>query len=129
MKRTDDFSRWIEKQDCDEARKTVATQYVSSLRPLENGGAADIKAISAALIAQAPMLLEIYFRQHVTKSEVETAVAIHATECRAVERRDGSTPINWRRLGFSTVSRIGWPAAVIYFLSTYREVVTRLLGG
>jgi hypothetical protein len=63
--------------------------YVASLRPLENGSAGSVKAVSNALVNQAAMLLEMYLHPPVTVAHVaevvEKAVEKHAVTCVAGE--------------------------------------------
>jgi hypothetical protein len=89
MKRSDDYAAMVKEADVTDSQKTVAMSYVASLRPLENGSAGSVKAVSNALVNQAAMLLEMYLHRpvspaHVAKA-VSTAVEKHGATCIAGE--------------------------------------------
>jgi len=85
MKRTDDFVAMVAGSDVHASKKTVAMNYVDSLRPLENGSASEVSAIAAAMLANAPMNLEMYLREPPSKAHVKEivkeSIQKHAGDC------------------------------------------------
>ena len=129
MKRSDDFVGMVDKAPCADAKKTVAMNYVNSLRPLENGSAGSVKAQSASLIALAPMMLEMYLHDHVSPEEVKVAVdeavAKHAVECKAETLVQ--SPLGKSGVALGLVKSGGWPVAAIWLGTQYSGEIKTLI--
>ncbi len=119
MKRTDDFAAMVAKADANPAQQTVAMNFVDACRPLENGGASDIASISRAMLALAPMQLEIYLRPYVTHQQVSDLIARHILDCPGKIPPKPVGVAGWTKYCMDSLVRGGWPTAAVFVSILY----------
>lgn len=129
MKRTDDFHAMVASANVDESKKTVAMSYVNSLRPLENGSANQVSAIAAALLANAPMNLEIYLRESPSKDAVramvDESIAAHSGACLGAITTAANLPAGKLNMITTLVKTLGWPGVAIIALFKFAPQINQ----
>lgn len=130
----------VRESNAPEAKKSLAMNYVRATGKIANGSKSCIEALSEAIVAQTPILLELYLQIFPTLAEVAALIEAHAAHCKLnkehkesivrLRRDEGGEdmPFNWKRLLFEFGARMGWPAAVVIISIIYRSEIVKLLG-
>jgi hypothetical protein len=125
-----------------EAKKSLAMNYIRATGKIANGSRSCIEAVSDAIVAQTPILLELYLQSFPTINETTAMIAAHHEACATLHaekhaaileqiahRRidDDPSPINWPRLAFAALSKATWPGAVVTLAAMFRSEIQQIL--
>lgn len=128
-----DMGEMVREAGATEAKKSLAMNYVRATGRIANGHRGNAEAICDAMIAQMPIILEMYLEPRLGLKDVEKAVAKHLSDCPAskVAARKGDSAnvadFNWQRFLFAVGERLTWPGAAVAIALIFREPITALL--
>jgi len=123
----------VHESDISEAKKSLAMNYVRAMGKIANGSRGSVEAVCDALIAQTPIMIEMYRESRVDIKTVEDVIAKHIANCpgqiilRRGEGSDGAGTLNWQRMAFAVVSKATWPGAVIVLAVMFRPEIQQIL--
>jgi hypothetical protein len=133
----EDMGNMVHESDASESKKSLAMNYVRATGKLANGSRGNLEAVSDAIVAQTPILLEIYLQTFPTLTETTAMIAAHAASCAtlhteqlvAIRKGDADTdsPLNWQRLAFAAISKATWPGAIVALAAMFRSEIQQIL--
>lgn len=142
----EDMAEMVRVSGATEAEKSLAMAYVRATGKIANGHKGNPDAMCDAMIAQTPILLEMYLARRVTRKDVEDCVARHVSDCpagaamrlRKGDRDDSGSGVdcgvgvglggfNWPRFAFALVAKGGWPGAVVVLGFYYKDLIEQLV--
>jgi hypothetical protein len=140
----EDMGNMVHESDAPESKKSLAMNYVRATGRLANGSRNSIEAVSDAIVAQTPILLEIYLQTFPTLPEAAAMIAAHHESCATLHAEkhaaileqiahrhaDDEVPagaINWPRLAFAAISKATWPGAVVTIAAMFRSEIQQIL--
>lgn len=122
----------VRESDASDPAKSLAMTYVRKMGAIANGSRDDVGAVSDALAAQTPILLELYLRNTPTMGDVQAVVAKHVSTC-AKKAASSHGPLHALsalsrpRFLMSMASRATWPFAVIVVSFMFKDEIAALL--
>ena len=123
----------VHESEISEAKKSLAMTYVRAMGKIANGSRGSVEAVCDALIAQTPIMLEMYRESRVDIKTVEDAIVKHIANCpgqivlRRADGTDGTGVLNWQRLAFAAISKATWPGAVVTIAAMFRSEIQQIL--
>jgi len=116
-------------------KRTLAMNYVRAVGSLANGSRGSLESLCDAMIIQQPIILGMFLQPTITKADVDAVVEHHASQCRescsGIAKRgeggeggEGPFGLNWQRLSFSMLSRIGWPGAIVTLAFLFKDEIS-----
>lgn len=127
MKKTDHFERIVVDSNADQAKKDVAMNVVDASKPLENGGAADVKSISNHLLAITPLLLQLYLQDDMHMQILAHEQRCQHKGCTASAVLKTPLPSNIKEAFFMLLGKMPWPVAVILSVLMYYDEISAIL--
>jgi len=136
-----DMSNMVEESTVTVSKKNLARTFVRDVSKLANGSRGSVEAICDALVAQTPILLEMYLADVPThqavKEIVSSAVNAHIKDCPLKiselhstmrQRKSDSGETDWKRIGISALMKLGWPGASVGLAYYVVEALRLFLG-
>jgi hypothetical protein len=129
-----DMGEMVRESGVTEAKKTLAMNYVRATGKIANGSRGNVEALCDAMIAQTPIMLEMYLERHAQAQDVEEAIAAHLAACPAKISGGGDniaiagmTGMNWQRMIFSVATKVSWPGAWLITAFMFKDQIATLL--
>jgi len=127
-----DLGIMVGESDMSEAKKTLAMTYVREIGRISNGERNSVGAISDVLCAQAPMILELYKEQTVTREVLDKALQDHTAACPLQQPSKGKTiKLTSSHPVAAALAAVGWPGAILgsaYALYLLVKEVVKVFG-
>ncbi len=125
----------VKESHASEAKKSLAMNYVRASGKIANGSRNCIEALSDAMVAQTPIILELYLQTFPTMAETTAMIAAHHAACNAahsaqlvaIRQSDAPAGMNWQRLAFAAISKATWPGAVVALAAMFRSEIQQIL--
>jgi len=134
-----DMGEMVRESKASESKRSLAMNYVRATGKISNGEKQNVSAISDAIIAQTPIMLELYLESRPTVEVISSMLDDQVRICPVRLRKDevnltatdaGMTEgVNWTRMLFQVVTKIGWPGAFVLIVYILRQPLTSFLLG
>lgn len=127
-----DMGEMVKQSGVTEAKKTLAMSYVRATGKIANGSRGNVEALCDAMLAQTPIILEMYLERHAVATDIDTAILEHMERCkgnmaRRPEGCDALPVASWQRLVFSVASKVTWPGAWMITALMFRDEISALI--